>query len=71
MISEVLAACGDLPHTSCVRNYEKVGGFTEKDERVMPVLLLNDRDCFSDKNDDHKLDWYKFEQSIHRYIYKK
>ncbi|KXJ05215.1 hypothetical protein AC249_AIPGENE3639, partial [Exaiptasia diaphana] len=31
----------------------------------MPELLLNDRDCTSDKNDGHKLDWYKFEVSIH------
>ena len=34
----------------------------------MPELLLNDRDCKSDKNDGHKLDWYNFEVSIHRYI---
>ncbi|KAK3700598.1 hypothetical protein QZH41_010513 [Actinostola sp. cb2023] len=63
---EVSAACGaDLPHTKCERPYEKVGGFIEKTERVLTELLLNDRDCTSDKNDGHVLDWNAFTASVH------
>lgn len=67
MYSGVSGICGlDLPHSTCERNYDKVGGFIERNDRVMPEMLVNDRDCSSDKNDGHKLDWNKFEQSIHR-----
>jgi len=65
-ITGVSALCGlDLPHTTCERNYEKVGGFIERDDRVLSDLLVNDRDCTSDRNDGHRLDWNQFEQSIH------
>ena len=60
-----------LPHSTCERQFEKIGCFVDKTGqqgalRTLPTLLVNDRDVNSDANDGHVLDWHKWPESIHR-----
>ncbi|CAH3172036.1 unnamed protein product [Porites lobata] len=59
-----------LPHSTCERQFEKIGCFVDKTGqqgalRTLPNLLVNDRDVNSDANDGHVLDWHKWPESIH------
>ncbi|XP_031566626.1 uncharacterized protein LOC116301675 [Actinia tenebrosa] len=74
MINQVLlllglaeVVLGALPHTTCKRSYEKIGGFAEVDDdtRALNTLLLSDTMATSDVNDGHILDWDEWEASIH------
>lgn len=71
MITYVFSISDPLPHSTCERQFEKIGCFVDKTGqqgalRTLPNLLVNDRDVNSDANDGHVLDWHKWPESIHR-----
>jgi len=52
--------------THCERNFIKVGCYKDSlKDRPLREMLLNDRDKYSTYHDGHRLDWRKWDKSMH------